>query len=277
MSYNYKSPASSPFKLPQLPPHSYEVHHLLHRLLHEPTADQNSIYSNMGQYWQLINLDKRQTFGHWGKLAEFIPSDRPASIIPYLVVPASPLPQSTLNANADLIGSWAGDRIICIGDYTDYRDYPKGLLTEAERRKITKTTSLYDIAYKKYDTVRPIRFPSPAAESMALAFAHDQVWVLRNLSKHQYVRVDALGADPKHVRGPSTRWGSPGLGDVLLPRIMWTSETGQNYYEGEIGRRSWAGDRFDIQTLDTVEGDDEWKDISMRVAREIERNHDIYF
>ena len=32
--------------------------------------------------------------------------------------------------------SWAGDRIICVGDYVDVGDHPKGLLTEAEEEEL---------------------------------------------------------------------------------------------------------------------------------------------
>lgn len=38
----------------------------------------------MGQYWQLINLDKEETFGCWGKLNEYLFSDLPGKVVPYL-------------------------------------------------------------------------------------------------------------------------------------------------------------------------------------------------
>ncbi|RDB26336.1 hypothetical protein Hypma_006270, partial [Hypsizygus marmoreus] len=225
------------------------------------------ILLTMGQYFQLINLDKRQTFGHWGKLQELF-GYRPLSVIPYLVVPASAVPTSV--PNADLIGSWAGDRIICIGDYINKNDYPEGLLTQEETLEI-QDTSLYSVVYKKYETVQPIQLPA----TEAVAFGHDRVWILRNLSKHKYIRISALGADPQDVVGPETRRG-PTFGDALLPWITWTSDTGFKFYSGDIGRGAWAGDRFDIQMIDTVEGDEDWMDVSDKFAGEIASNRRLY-
>jgi hypothetical protein len=42
----------------------------------------------MGQYWQLINLDKEETFGCWGKLNEYLFSNLPGKVVPYLLAPS---------------------------------------------------------------------------------------------------------------------------------------------------------------------------------------------
>ena len=43
-------------------------------------------------------------------------------------------------------------------------------------------------------------------------------------------------------------------------------------YEGDIHRGVWAGDRFDIITIDQfklADGEKEWKDVSDEVAKEV--------
>ncbi|EED79920.1 predicted protein [Postia placenta Mad-698-R] len=50
----------------------------------------------MGQYWKLANLDKRETFGVWGKLGEFFYNDF-ETLIEYILTPfPHPAPDSVL-------------------------------------------------------------------------------------------------------------------------------------------------------------------------------------
>ncbi|KAJ7465052.1 hypothetical protein FB451DRAFT_1138366 [Mycena latifolia] len=162
----------------------------------------------MGQYWKLVNVDKRQTFGNWGKMGEWFfggsPLQPSLSTIPKLPAcddllfpfkpgamflehvshplyfPKTAPPSSTALLNlpvetiheiyshledlADLfclsmacqflweIGrreiyrhlaslaagrSWAGDRIICVGDYLENDDIPESILTPEEEEEFT--------------------------------------------------------------------------------------------------------------------------------------------
>lgn len=211
----------------------------------------------MGQYWQLINIDKRQTFGHWGKFQEILWNQLHDTLIPYLAIPTTPLDPSVIEG-ADLIGSWAGDRLICVGDYVDSGDYPKRMFTREELQEATET-NLYSLACETYKEV-------PEAELLhdPIAFAHDKIWVLRNLSKQVYVHVDAFETAPEHISGPAVKRGRS-LADVLLSQIGWSGETER----GDFGCGKWAGHRFDIQTFDTVEGDEAWKDVSTKLAEEV--------
>jgi len=49
----------------------------------------------MGQYWKVVNLDKRQTHGHWGKLGECLFDGTPSYLVDDLltinILPLSPL------------------------------------------------------------------------------------------------------------------------------------------------------------------------------------------
>ncbi|KAF7341919.1 hypothetical protein MSAN_02047800 [Mycena sanguinolenta] len=164
----------------------------------------------MGQYWQVINLDRRETYRGWGKLGEFLFTrlphrvarslmmdppfpDRDSLIFPFKPgavceetrkhstrpLPSTYFPQtasqssSLTNLPVEMIqriyfgtddisdvvclsvtcqllweigrqeiyarlassvvkDSWAGDRIVCIGDYLRNDDIPEGLLTPEE-------------------------------------------------------------------------------------------------------------------------------------------------
>ncbi|KAF8322715.1 hypothetical protein DL93DRAFT_2151889 [Clavulina sp. PMI_390] len=94
--------------------------------------------------------------------------------------------------------------------------------------------------------------------------------VLRNLSKRMFVRSDLLTSDP------SDRARS--LGQGLLYYICW-SECTPSGFEGRdpiVSEGPWAGDRFDIITLESLGGDclrltnDGWKDASQEVRDRIE-------
>ncbi|EDR04036.1 uncharacterized protein LACBIDRAFT_330974 [Laccaria bicolor S238N-H82] len=78
--------------------------------------------------------------------------------------------------------------------------------------------------------------------------------ILRNLTKKQYVRDDPT---------------STTLGTVLLARICWSSDPSRSMaYEGhDLTRGVWAGDRFDITTLDRLEEDESTSGLWTTLAR----------
>jgi hypothetical protein len=71
----------------------------------------------MGQFWMIVNLDKKQTMGRWFKLGCLFGGE--ANEIEEWLVKESDT-------------SWAGDRIICAGDYSNPGDIPDDLFTEEE-------------------------------------------------------------------------------------------------------------------------------------------------
>ncbi|KAG5650339.1 hypothetical protein H0H81_012573 [Sphagnurus paluster] len=210
----------------------------------------------MGQYWVLINLDKRQSLGgHLGKIQEIIYNSPHAALIPYLVVPTTPVDPSV--RHAERLGSWAGDRLIFIGDYNKKDCYPKGVLT-AEETEEFKEEGLYHVAYD-WEKAPTMRLPRDA-----VAFAHDKVWVVRNLSKRIYARSDAFGTAAKYMRGPEATKGRS-LADIVLAVIHWSTH-------GDRGNFGWgrcAGDRFDICVGDVVDREEGWNDVSEVVAEQV--------
>ncbi|KAG8988825.1 hypothetical protein FRB94_000382 [Tulasnella sp. JGI-2019a] len=84
--------------------------------------------------------------------------------------------------------------------------------------------------------------------------------VLCNLSKREYVRQQAVEAH-----------GCAGFGAFLLSRICWSSDSSVSMaYEGDIHRGIWAGDRFEITTIDALRGGEtNWKDISDEMGKEM--------
>lgn len=186
----------------------------------------------MGQYWQFVNIDKRQSLGFWGKLSVYdnkfgFERARHWQFLSFLKT------------------DWAGDRITCIGDYVDMGDYPIGMLTQDELDEMVELeVTLYRMARTElYDTVN-----SPREHSRQPFSSPD---VLRNLSKREYVRSDVVD-----------------LGDVGMSRLCWTSDS-QSRAKGaqyDFCRGNWAGDRLDIVSLASVlrevdEGDP-WTDVS---------------
>ncbi|KAJ7119854.1 hypothetical protein C8R44DRAFT_737598 [Mycena epipterygia] len=345
----------------------------------------------MGQYWKIINLDKRATYGSWGKLGEFffygpprrleasldgqeIP-DRDALIYlfkpgqlfqkAYLEYPAKYFPKTAprsfdtalvnlpvetvheiyshidnltdtvcLSVACQLLWeigrahlhrhitsiaasySWAGDRIICVGDYLRNDDIPKNLLTPDEEQEFLgigpeklqtaeeedskaedeEDNTLYgypfdeiprdDFAlwnifrasgvlerfdYNPYsDTYRTLaslfntEYESPASEELR---------VLRNLSRRQYVRESILLDLETRMQGKNI--GDVGFGEVVLSRICCSSDGSVSMsYDGDIHRGVWAGDRFDIVSSEWIQGLDneaDWADVSAEVLEEMEK------
>ncbi|KAL0037137.1 hypothetical protein WJX79_002067 [Trebouxia sp. C0005] len=109
----------------------------------------------MGQYYTLVNLDKKQSMDpHAGmfrngtqlSLSKYTSSATLAAQLCSLgVKPLLALALISVDSDEDspnpLWGSWAGDRVVLIGDYSD--DFPE-FLTEAE----TRQPEAYDGDYK---------------------------------------------------------------------------------------------------------------------------------
>lgn len=236
----------------------------------------------MGQYWQVINLDKRQTLGDWYKLGECLFDTTPDVLVGLLEQPiASEASLDRHSHSSSLVEKfWIGDRIICLGDY--HEDLPIGLLSQSEQAELDKAEldeaelneagdsdggngmNLFLFAENKY-------YKPEYRYHDHILTKNSQLRVLRNLSKHEYVREMAIKVDGiDHGYYPSH---AVGFGEVVLSRISWsTSNSCGMAYNGDIHRGVWAGDRFDITTVDQIEladGGIEWTDISREVATEM--------
>ncbi|KAG5649658.1 hypothetical protein H0H81_002664 [Sphagnurus paluster] len=175
------------------------------------------------------------------KIQEIMMISSHASLIPYLVVPITPVNPSVYGA--EYLGSWGGHRLMLISDYSEKGRYPNGVLTAEDE------VNLY-LAAEEWETVPHISLPDNP-----VAFAHDKVWVLRNLTQGVYVRSDAFRMAAEDMEGPEAMRGRT-LADVLLSEIHWSCESDH----GISGSGKWAGDRFDICVGDAVDDEEGWED-----------------
>ncbi|KAI5894865.1 uncharacterized protein SCHCODRAFT_02571716 [Schizophyllum commune H4-8] len=205
----------------------------------------------------------------------------------------------------------AEHRLICVGDYTEPDDIPPGLqLTEEEKEELDGTVEDEDDGEEYCATLSNI--PSEGSierrdlESVLFGESRwkwhvyyipgltgvmhkliptrpsevDPTLVLRNLSKRQYVRGEAMKEFSQTVI--PGRNGSEGmvpcLADAIMPRVCWASDGSTSLnYEGplQVHRGVWAGNRFDIvpQSIFMAEckdSDQPWTDVSAEVIAEVE-------
>ena len=161
--------------------------------------------------------------------------------------------------------TWAGDCIICLGDY--HEDLPAGMLITSEQEELEKVEDEEDgmefnsFAREQYQYVDGINGYNRSEQN-------DQNWVLRNLSKHGYVREVAIKVNSFDRGDNSFPFGEIGLGQVLLSCICWsTDDSCAMRYEEDIHRGVWAGNRFDITTIDQFKLVDGEKESAMRSQR----------
>jgi hypothetical protein len=232
----------------------------------------------MGQYWRLINLDKRQAFENWGKLGQYLFSSDPERILPYLILPSLSevryLDDSSRERFLQAIKavSWAGDRIICIGDYIE--DYPPDMLSDIEEKEtqelisfdtldgeFTRKQELWGVVNSKYTP--PIEI-QPYLKF--IDFKISTSWVLRNLSKHTYVRAEVVALDPDFIDGPWIKYF--GFGHIVLSFINWSSDDSRaSRCSADVTKGAWAGNRFDIASIDALHtSKEQWRDVSESVV-----------
>ncbi|KAJ7646922.1 hypothetical protein FB45DRAFT_1051512 [Roridomyces roridus] len=205
----------------------------------------------------LINLDKREVvvasetgFGY--KMVECIgamplaplrfftiPVDGQPAPPPPPFRPSSPLPHRSVKTTRVPVGHWANDRILIVNEYSGSAEdvFPVDVLSA-----FPDGDSSTDALYYAFDNLKHVNLPGYEHQGDQDAlFPVDKVWVVHNLTKKWYARSDKVVA-PEDSRGLDLTDDaeSLGLGDLI-----------------------WAGDRFDVQTLQSVQNsDEEWKDWS---------------
>ncbi|KDR69810.1 hypothetical protein GALMADRAFT_214894 [Galerina marginata CBS 339.88] len=248
----------------------------------------------MGQYWKFVNIDKRQDTGHLGKMGEFFFSGESTTLMYLLALPAVPLKNATsdLARGAQPAGSWAGDRIICLGDYAD--SWPKGKVLATDFQPLEapeennveqggKTSKDADDLKSPSDFTDQCRTLSRVSygEGKAIAYPLDRVWVLRNLTKKIYVRSNgvptASGNGSLSYDQPEGFAGYPGLGNILVANIGWSDDPSVSMcYDGNLVNGKWAGDRIDVRLFEDIEEEisaEGWADDTRKQAK---RLYDIW-
>lgn len=199
--------------------------------------------------------------------------------------------------------NWAGDRIICMGDYA--KALPECMLTNAEIKQYELERQsdlgssfyyafadmhrhppppLFDYTAIKHrlhsksrtylDSLNPSWWTMWAISTQRIRYHYDQefTWVLRNLSKKVYVRADKLPLKPEHIGRP---WEINGMSFGTLvtsvtSRIAWSSEANLSMEycnEHNMHRGVWAEDRFDVVNIREVE--EGWEDVSAEAKKEL--------
>jgi len=106
----------------------------------------------MGQYWKLVNLDKKEyvhphRVGCGLKLGEQIsshPGTGTALLILCAAMPAS-RGNGDLQADPGVVGRWAGDRIALVGDYAEHDDLPDEFEAESIYKRCSEDGDYEDI------------------------------------------------------------------------------------------------------------------------------------
>ncbi|KAJ7279165.1 hypothetical protein C8J57DRAFT_1465345 [Mycena rebaudengoi] len=178
--------------------------------------------------------------------------------------------------------TWAGDRIICAGEFLANEDIPAGILTAAETAELEDSASylhedvpcqLFYLPYPKErtkelpftmqtiwtvhcpfserspsstvdegDVLRDLCWSTPLPSAVAAATSS-----LRNLSRKEYVRESALRDMLAKYTGTNVLMTEVGLGQVAVIRICFSSDdSGTKAYDAPIHQGVWAGDRLDI-------------------------------
>ncbi|KAG8994353.1 hypothetical protein FRB94_012908 [Tulasnella sp. JGI-2019a] len=169
---------------------------------------------------------------------------------------------------------WAGDRLICIGDYADNDDMPPGALTR-EEMTILKDNRInlyrYGFSFEQIDGeklwgpdggffnrlswVEKMQFEAIVGSGDEMV---DDV-VLCNLSKQEYFWLEIV---KEH--------GRAGFGAFLLSQICWSSDSSVSMRSDHVFQGRWAGDRFEIITINRLKGNaEDWEVVSESLLAEM--------
>ena len=191
---------------------------------------------------------------------------------------------------------WAGDRIVCMGENASDDDLPEGVLKamkeQLEQWELEDQTSCvpqwFNMVWEKFITIDDVGQQAgelepltdskgfgedwgPYLEMIRQRYESSHPWVLCNLSKRIYVRAEAVAAltdsDGSTPFISGTACMLIDLGHILLSQICWSSDdtTGLSY-RGDLHRGPWAGDRFEVTSMDKLDSNIPWKDVSDEVV-----------
>ncbi len=188
---------------------------------------------------------------------------------------------------------WRGQRMICLGEYAGDDDYPaslqelvkdcikdwpqdeidqepyKGLFVSFVRENFKyaseEACENLDGYYWDHSTKRR-GMQNVLRMLLKREYDYPGPLFLCNLSKREYVRASFLACLNEEFRKKYKDVPLADFGHALLSRICWPSDsTIAMSYEGDLHRGPWAGDRFEVTTIDKIQGA-EWKDVSLEVV-----------
>ncbi len=109
----------------------------------------------MGQYYKIVNLDKKEflhphSFGDGLKLLEFGASGGGTMMgLAILLSDGNGRGGGDLDSEKPLVGSWAGDRIVITGDYADENHFT----SKNDKGKDGKRINLYAVAENSFKDI----------------------------------------------------------------------------------------------------------------------------
>lgn len=123
--------------------------------------------------------------------------------------------------------------------------------------QVTRTLNVTE--QKIISTLRPLMPPTTSTDSSQ----QPEDWILRNLTKRQYVRASVLArlCPESPADGPFIE--PVGFGELIISKTAWTLDPPGT---------EWAGDRFDIIPFSDFVKEDAWKDVSILSARALHQN-----
>ena len=113
----------------------------------------------MDQHWEFVNIDKRQTTGHLGKMGELFFSKSPRELFYFFATPTVPLKNASSDPTTkkEVAGAWAGDHIICLGYYAE--SLPDGVVSDADFPETASNVKYHSAAFtESCKTARIIGF-----------------------------------------------------------------------------------------------------------------------
>lgn len=184
------------------------------------------------------------------------------------------------------VAPWAGDRLICLSDYSNSTHLPAGILPYVRKELENREGSrFYRVIYDFYRKL--LRLPScglysttnieprldaaftrklvetgdygPYKALLVPRFGSHMPWVISNVSRGEYIRAQSIPTDAGNEDAPHDRIRQLKLGHAVLYSIFWSHNSRNDSAD------SWAGDGFEISTIDGLRKNMVWVDVTERM------------
>lgn len=176
-----------------------------------------------------------------------------------------------------LLGGWANQRVICVGDYSDklppgYQpsSYPLYDLRYKETHSLTDFARVFMESFEPHCPSKAQFFQAEYSRLLEEFFPASEQRVLLNLDSLEYVVSDELL--PKDLK-ECNKDATPGLGDAVMASICWSQDGSTSMRSDCIDiEGDWAGNRFVITSLplfNKTTGRKGWKDAGKIVYEEL--------
>lgn len=178
---------------------------------------------------------------------------------------------------ATSFGAWAGEQIVCVGDYA--KTSPQELYLQGEQRRLynrtvcgeqTQTGSyplrLLLCGLKQCCKDKVDAFLTAYTEAAEEHFPSDQTYIACNLTDKEYMRLEEDIV--QRNLDDNTDKANDDAGNAILSHICWTDDpsTSMDYDFDHLLHGPWAGHRFKILPISASEKliteDEDWQDVT---------------